>query len=135
MRFRTGAAAESKSKSGQSTMETHRLVLPEDLNQYGYLFGGRLLRWVDEASWIAASLDLPRCRFVTMGMDEVVFRHSVQEGTILSILSEQKKLGTTSVTYEVTVRRGKGRDSEPIFTTRVTFVNVDEHGDKVVIET
>ena len=30
-------------------METHRLVLPEDLNQFGFLFGGRLLSWVDEA--------------------------------------------------------------------------------------
>ncbi len=116
-------------------METHRLVLPEDLNHYGFLFGGRLLRWVDEASWIAASLDFPRCRFVTIGMDEVVFRHSVQEGTILSIRSKQQRLGTTSVTYEVTVRRGKVSDGDPIFTTRVTFVNVDEHGDKVVIAT
>ena len=116
-------------------METHRLVLPEDLNHYGFLFGGRLLRWVDEASWIAASLDFPRCRFVTIGMDEVVFRHSVKEGTILSIRSKQQRLGTTSVTYEVTVRRGKVSDGDPIFTTRVTFVNVDEHGDKVVIAT
>ncbi|MBJ07077.1 MAG: acyl-CoA thioesterase [Verrucomicrobiaceae bacterium] len=116
-------------------METHRLVLPEDLNHYGFLFGGRLLRWVDEASWIAASLDFPKCRFVTIGMDEVVFRHSVKEGTILSICSEQQKLGTTSVTYEVTVRRGKVSNGDPIFTTRVTFVNVDEHGDKVVIGT
>ena len=114
-------------------METHRLVLPEDLNHYGFLFGGRLLRWVDEASWIAASLDFPVCRFVTIGMDEVVFRHSVREGTILSIQSEQQRVGSTSVTYEVTVRLGKAGDGEPIFTTRVTFVNVDEHGEKVVI--
>ncbi len=37
-------------------MQTHRLVLPEDLNQYGFLFGGRLTAWIDETSWIAASL-------------------------------------------------------------------------------
>ena len=70
-------------------METHRLVLPADLNQYGYLFGGQLLSWVDEASWIAASLDYPDCKFVTVGMDKVEFRHSVREGTILSIHSER----------------------------------------------
>jgi len=28
--------------------ENHRLVLSEDLNQYGFLFGGRLLSWVDD---------------------------------------------------------------------------------------
>ena len=115
-------------------METHRLVLPEDLNQYGFLFGGRLLRWVDEASWIAASLDHPRCRFVTIAMDKVEFRHSVREGTILSIRSEPGKVGRSSVSYEVTVRRGKASEGEPIFSTRVTFVNVDEAGSKVEIE-
>ncbi len=114
-------------------METHRLVLPEDLNHYGFLFGGRLLCWVDEASWIAASLDFPSCRFVTIGMDEVEFRHSVREGTILSIRSEQQRKGNTSVTYEVSVRRGRVSDGDPLFSTRVTFVNVDEGGEKVAI--
>ena len=53
-------------------MKTHRLVLPEDLNQFGFLFGGRLLSWVDEASWIAASMDYPECQFVTIGMESEV---------------------------------------------------------------
>lgn len=112
-------------------METHRLVLPEDLNQYGYLFGGRLLGWVDEASWIAASLDFPDCRFVTIAMDEVVFRHSVREGTILTIESEKSRVGDTSVTYRVQVFKGRGGDGAPIFSTRITFVNLDESGAKL----
>lgn len=111
-------------------MQTHRLVLPEDLNQYGALFGGRLLAWVDEASWIAASLDHPECHFVTMAMDEVVFRHSVREGTILTIESEKAKTGTTSVTYQVRVFRGRPAAGEAIFSTFVTFVNLDETGAK-----
>ena len=115
-------------------METHRLVLPEDLNQYGFLFGGRLLRWVDEASWIAASLDFPECRFVTIAMDKVEFRHSVREGTILSIRSKQSHRGSSSVTYEVTVHRGRSGRAAPVFSTNVTFVNVDESGAKVAID-
>lgn len=111
-------------------METHRLVLPGDLNQFGFLFGGQLLGWIDEASWIAASLDFPDCRFVTIGMDEVVFRHSVREGTILSIVSEKVKSGSSSVTYQVNVHRGRSKGSESIFSTKVTFVNVDETGEK-----
>ncbi|MFT6181191.1 MAG: acyl-CoA hydrolase [Akkermansiaceae bacterium] len=112
-------------------METHRLVLPEDLNQYGSLFGGRLLAWVDEASWIAASLDFPDCRFFTIAMDQVVFRHGVKEGTILIIQSQKSKLGNTSVTYEVQVFRGRDSGEGPIFTTCVTFVNLDESGAKI----
>ena len=110
--------------------ETHRLVLPEDLNQFGFLFGGRLLRWIDEASWIAASLDYPECHFVTVAMDRVEFRHSVREGTILSVRSERTREGTTSVTYGVTVHRGREHEGEPIFATCVTFVNVDAAGQK-----
>mgnify|MGYP006094129551 FL=1 len=111
-------------------METHRLVLPADLNQFGFLFGGQLLSWVDEASWIAASLDYPDCQFVTMGMDKVEFRHSVREGTILSIHSERVEEGTTSVKYEVIVRRGRCADGEALFSTHITFVNVDASGAK-----
>ena len=114
-------------------METHRLVLPEDLNQFGYLFGGRMLAWIDEASWIAASLDFPDARFVTVAMNEVVFRRSVREGTILAIESQLEKEGATSVTYSVIVRRGRANEGEALFTTQVTFVNVDEEGTKKTI--
>lgn len=111
-------------------MKTHRLVLPEDLNQFGFLFGGRLLGWVDEASWIAASLDFPECHFVTIGMEAVSFRHAVREGTILEIDSTLVKEGTTSATYEVAVRQGREQSDIVIFSTRVSFVNVDDKGAK-----
>ena len=40
-------------------MQTYKLVLPEHLNHGGFLFGGNLLKWVDEAGYMAARLDLP----------------------------------------------------------------------------
>ena len=110
-------------------METHHLVLPGDLNHYGFLFGGRLLAWIDEASWIAASLDYPHCQFVTVAMDTVEFHQSVRQGTILSIRCAKSREGTTSVTYAVEVHDRKARPG-PIFSTRVTFVSVDDDGGK-----
>ena len=110
-------------------METHRLVLPGDLNHYGFLFGGRLLAWIDEASWIAASLDYPHCQFVTVAMDTVEFHHSVRDGTILRISCEREKEGTTSATYAVKVIDEKAGPAV-IFSTRVTFVSVDDAGRK-----
>lgn len=104
--------------------------MPGDLNQYGFLFGGNMLSWVDEASWIAASLDYPDCRFVTVGMDKVEFHHGVEEGVILEIACERAKEGRTSVSYEVNVSRGRSDKDEVIFSTCVTFVNVDEKGVK-----
>ncbi len=111
-------------------MKTHRLVLPSDLNHYGFLFGGRLLAWIDEASWIAASLDFPHCQFVTIGMDKVEFRHGVRDGTILGIRCEQTRKGRTSVTYHVVVTDEKSPSLPPIFTTSVTFVSVNDRGEK-----
>lgn len=113
------------------SVNTHRLVLPGDLNQFGFLFGGQLLAWVDEASWIAASLEFPGCKFVTIGMDEVAFKKPVRAGQILAIESVLVERGTSSVAYEVTVTADKALT---IFNTRVTFVNVSEDGEKQSIQ-
>ena len=110
-------------------METHRLVLPGDLNHYGFLFGGRLLAWIDEASWIAASLDYPHCQFVTVALDTVEFHHSVRDGTILKISCQRIREGTTSVCYAVEVI-DEMAGTHVIFSTRVTFVRVDAAGTK-----
>jgi acyl-CoA hydrolase len=29
-------------------VEKHKLVIPQHINHYGYLFGGNLLKWGDE---------------------------------------------------------------------------------------
>ena len=116
-----------------TTHDTTRLVMTTDLNHHGFLFGGKLLSWVDEASFIAASLDFQDGKFVTIGMDEVAFKHSVSNGAILVIRSKQQRLGRTSVTYLVEVFCGRGDDAkgkEVIFSTHVTFVNVDADGKK-----
>ncbi|MDP4624012.1 MAG: acyl-CoA thioesterase [Akkermansiaceae bacterium] len=114
-------------------METHRLVLPGDLNHYGSLFGGRLLSWVDEAAWIAASAEFPHCQFVTIGMDKVEFRHGVGDGTILRIHCEKAWKGKTSVTYKVSVTDVKHSPDLSIFETSVTFVSVNDRGQKAEI--
>lgn len=110
-------------------MENHRLVLPEHLNQYGFLFGGYLLMWVDEIAWMAASLEFPGCHFVTVGMKEVSFHRSVREGSILRFETDRVHLGNTSVRYSVSVLR----DQTEIFSTEVTQVRVDASGNKQLL--
>jgi acyl-CoA hydrolase len=113
-------------------MENYKLVLPGHLNHYGYLFGGTLLKWVDEISWIAASLDYPGCKFVTVGMDRVEFKKSVRQGSLLRFEADKKREGTTSVQYTVNVYREElaTGGSGSVFTTVVTFVCLDEMGKK-----
>ena len=108
-------------------MENHRLVLPLHLNHYGFLFGGNLLAWVDEMAYLAAMCDFPECKFVTVGMDDVEFKKSVREGSILHFNSDRVRQGNTSVTYAVTVQR----EGVEIFSNNVTLVRVDDSGIKL----
>jgi acyl-CoA hydrolase len=107
-------------------MENHRLVLPEHMNQYGFLFGGYLLAWVDEMAWMAASMDYPGCQLVTVAMDRVEFKQSVREGVILRFSAAKTRVGNTSVTYSVSAYR----ENDEIFSNEVTLVRVDAGGRK-----
>jgi acyl-CoA hydrolase len=117
-------------------MESYKLVLPEHLNHYGYLFGGNLLKWTDEISWIAASRDFPGCKFVTVGMDRVEFKKSVRQGSILRFAVDRSKIGRSSVLYQVKVFCDDIElgTEEPVFTTKVSFVCLDDLGCKSVIQ-
>ncbi|MBT3059448.1 MAG: acyl-CoA thioesterase [gamma proteobacterium symbiont of Ctena orbiculata] len=113
-------------------MENHKLVIPQHLNQYGYLFGGNLLKWVDEYAWIAAVHDYPGRRFVTIGMDRVEFHRSVREGTILRFDIRQGRKGVTSLQYLVNVYASDPHSGseESVFTTTITYVCLDDDGKK-----
>ncbi|SEQ46724.1 Acyl-CoA hydrolase [Ectothiorhodospira magna] len=114
-------------------MDTFKLVRPEHLNHYGYLFGGFLLKWVDEIAWIAASRDHPGCRFVTVAMNGVEFHRGVHQGAVLRFNSREHKRGNTSVQYAVSVFCDdlESGTEEPIFSTCITFVRLDNEGNKI----
>ena len=109
-------------------MDNHKLVLPEHLNHYGYLFGGYLLQWVDEYAWIAATLDYPGHNFVTVAMDRVEFRRSIRQGAILRFEVQRERVGVTSVGYLARVYDGTA--PEPVFSTQITFVGLGPDGTK-----
>ena len=117
-------------------MDHHKLVLPEFINDQGALFGGYLLKWIDEFAFITASLDYPGNKFVTIAMDQVVFRHPIKCGQILRFSIVETKLGNTSVEYSVEVygsRKSEEKD-KILFHTKITFVNISELGHKEVIK-
>jgi len=112
-------------------MINHKLVLPQYLNHYGFLFGGHLLKWVDEYAYIAAAMEYPSCDFVTIGMDKVEFKKSVREGTILMFLVEKTREGKTSVQFSASVfSTTEKAEKDMIFSTKVTCVSIDKEGRK-----
>lgn len=113
-------------------MDHHKLVLPEHINQHGFLFGGYLLQWIDEFAWITATVDYPGLRFVTVAMENVQFRRGIDMGEVLRFVVDRDGTGRTSVRYRVRAH-GIVRQPDPatvLFETTVTFVNVDAAGRK-----
>jgi acyl-CoA hydrolase len=110
-------------------MQHRKIVLPEYLNDQGSLFGGNLLKWVDEFAYITANLDFPGNRFVTIALDNVVFKNPIREGEILCFDIRQIKKGNSSVTYQIKVSGEKYAPSDQaLFETQIVFVNVDNQG-------
>lgn len=117
-------------------MEHFRLVRPEHMNHYGFLFGGYLLQWIDEIAYITAAVEFPRHRFVTVAMDNVEFRERIQTGEVLRLCVDRTHIGNTSVRYRIQAFGTVNADARDaaFFETGIAFVNVDEHGRKAPID-
>lgn len=116
-------------------MDTYTLVRTEHLNHNDRLFGGQLLKWIDENAFIAATLEHPKSKFVTRAFDNTEFCHGVINGSILRFNILFVKQGESSITYNVDVFSSSPdtNEEEIIFSTHVTFVSIDEKGNKVPI--
>ncbi len=111
-------------------MDNFTIVRPEHLNHHGYLFGGVMLKWIDENAWMAASRDYPGSSLVTVGMDACRFKHRVTNGSILRFQMTKISQGRTSLTYNVVVYADApgAREEKEVFSTAVSFVNLDTEG-------
>jgi len=114
-------------------VDSFTLVRTEHLNHHGKLFGGQLLKWVDEYAWLAAARDFCGSVLVTRAMDNSEFKHSVPNGSILRFHVELVSCGNSSATYAVDVLADEpgAVEEKLIFSNRVTFVAVNSEGKKV----
>ena len=118
-------------------MNTFLLVRTEHLNHYGYLFGGQMLKWVDEMAWLAAARDFTGLNIVTRALEQVDFKKRVSNGSILRFQINYEKQGKTSVTYRVDVYADApgAKAEEHVFSNRLTFVALDEKGKTCILPT
>ena len=111
---------------------TRKWVKPEDLNPNGTLFGGSLLRWIDEEAAIYAICQLDNQRVVTKFMSEINFVSSARQGDIIELGMKATHFGTTSVTLRAEVRNKITRKS--ILTVeKMVFVNLDANGNPALV--
>ncbi|WP_319560563.1 acyl-CoA thioesterase [Marispirochaeta sp.] len=116
-------------------MNTYTIVRMEHLNHHGNLFGGQMLKWVDENAWLTAAKEYPGCMLVTRAMDDIAFRNPVPVGAILRFDTRETRHGRTSLTYSVDVWSDEpgAREEKLVFSTSVTFACVDCEGNKAPV--
>ena len=106
---------------------TRKLIKPEDLNAGHTLFGGQLLKWIDEEAAIYAMCQLNNQRVTTKFMSEINFISPAKLGDVVQIGIETIKIGITSITFKCEARV---KDSEKaiIKIEKIVFVNLNKHG-------
>jgi len=107
--------------------KTRKLVKPTDLNARGTLFGGQLLKWIDEEAAIFAFCQADTPHLVTKAMTKIEFVSPVMVGDIIEFGCEKLELGTSSISVRLGVRN-KQTKKMIITVDKITFVNVDRWG-------
>lgn len=110
------------------TIQT-QVVLPNDTNTLGNLFGGKLLQWMDVVASIAAHRHCKRV-VVTAAVNNVSFNNVINHASIVTLQSKVSRAFNTSmevfidVWVENPVTGEKMKCNEAIY----TFVAVDQNG-------
>lgn len=106
---------------------TRKWVKPEDLNPNGTLFGGSLLRWIDEEAAIYAIVQLGNQKVVTKLISEVNFVSSARQSDIIELGITATAFGRTSLTMRCVVRN-KITHKNILTIERMVFVNMGPDG-------
>ena len=106
---------------------TRKLVKPSDLNPRRTLFGGQVLKWIDEEAAIFAICQLGSPNIVTKAMSEINFVSTAVLGDIIEFGMDLVSVGTTSITIACDVRNKITKQSI-VKIDKIVFVLLDENG-------
>ncbi len=105
------------------------VVMPNDTNHIGNLFGGKLLQWMDITAAIAAGRHSKRV-VVTASINNVSFDNPIKQNSVVTLEAKVSRAFTSSmevfidVYVEDRITGHKTKCNEAIF----TFVAIDQHG-------
>lgn len=95
-------ARHPRKPADDSRVEMTEIVLPEDTNQYGHAWGGRVMTLIDKAAAIASTRHC-RTNVVTASVDSLTFRAPVKLGHILKLYASVNAAFHTSMEVGVKV--------------------------------
>jgi len=117
-----------------SYAETTHIVLPNETNTMGNLFGGQLLKWLDISCAISAHRHCRRV-VVTVAVNHVGFDQPIRLGDFVTIKSHVSRTFSTSMETWADVWVEDQRTGEKKLVTSAinTFVALDEGGKPVPV--
>jgi acyl-CoA hydrolase len=124
-------ASKAKPVSESYTVQTE-IVLPNDTNTLGNLFGGKLMLWMDIVSAIAAQRHSRRV-VVTASVNNVSFNHPIKLGGVVTLEAKVSRSFNSSmevfvdVWVEDAITGKKTKCNEAMY----TFVAVDQLGNAI----
>lgn len=105
--------------------------MPSDCNINGDIFGGWLMSQMDIAGAIPVCCIAKHRNIATIAVNSIVFKQAVKAGNLLSFYAEIVKIGTTSITVEVSAYAMdiNNPDGEHIKVTEanITYVTMDKN--------
>jgi acyl-CoA thioesterase YciA len=113
-------------------MITTHLVMPQDLNPFGSLFGGTMMGWMDVGAALKA-FEVTHHNCVTAKVSEINFKEPVKLGDVVEILAVVVTTGKKSITIGIEAfRKGLADKScQSVATATFVFVAVDKDGRSV----
>lgn len=114
---------------GEKSLALRVMTMPRDTNQYGTIFGGVIMSYIDQAGFIEARHHGAH-RWVTASMDRVDFKAPVQLGDVVNFYAATVHTGRTSVTVRIDVEaeRYASDQVKPVTTATLSMVAVDASG-------
>jgi acyl-CoA hydrolase len=105
---------------------SRKLIKPGDLNANNTLFGGVLLKWIDEEAGIYTMTKLGSQKVVTKYISEINFVSSAKQGDVIEIGMGFIGVGRSSITMRCIVRNLFSKRTI-INIDKIVFVMVDEN--------
>ena len=141
----TGTAADSSTSriealpatapaSGERIVALKKVMMPNETNGMGNIFGGLLLTYMDWAGSYVARRSCKNkviARCVTRFMDKIEFKHAVHVNDILTCYGSVTKIGRSSVSVHVDVEVDRGGQIIPVTQADLVFVAVNQKGKAV----
>jgi acyl-CoA hydrolase len=113
----------------ESFSTTTQLVMPNDTNGLGNLFGGRLLEWMDIVASITAHRHSKRV-VVTASVNNVSFKQPIKKDSMVTLEAKVSRAFTSSMEIFIDVYVEDPRTGERVKHNEAnyTFVAVDQNG-------